>query len=668
MASRLRRRIPVIVSTRGSAAGVGATSWVGSTAPSTPEWLIPVATYDLGTFAPGASIPLTGLYTANGGTPYFTYVSGQTISGTSVTMTVDSADGDITAPTTQTTYTAVIDLAASSTAEQDWITRSTGAGVVWAHDFRYEQEFKQFHVSTAILPQDAARWGGTSYVGGNDPNKTLGLSTGAWVSSAGIGSSGAVQFTIPAGLPTEAEDWSSTGNTSQQTFWKRTSGTWAVTAPAGFTAETGHTTTRSSEFLQAFGKVGSGAWSRPYSAIPAQSGATGNGLPTADPAAPATSGGAATLTRRAWDPSNRTQEATFRGGYYGHSSYQSMFPAEGWDGSDHWLQMRVKFSASRWLPQSNRGDGSGGDDNFPPDIGLYPNADGVRQPPGKLVFFGLTGGTWNQEIVFQSLPKHDYNAGQGEPGFYTSQGGTGMGTDAAGHLQPGGVFTGTLEQALNPASWPVSLWEWSNNDWDTVLLHFIPGRGNAPGEANAVNTTAFTPTLVGSTVTFEVTPATYQPMHRTTNGLVGYEFYVIGGSALYHVTASSFASGRTRVTAVVHSGTAVAPSSGENIQFRLYNGGLWPNLPAPYAEFGLQIWAARRNESTYTKIWDRTDYNYVNYSHTTHPPSFNELILTAYMNNVPAQHAFTQSYTQLIFKKGNGGSNPQTDGIPCPQA
>jgi hypothetical protein len=58
----------------------------------------------------------------------------------------------------------------------------------------------------------------------------------------------------------------------------------------------------------------------------------------------------------------------------------------------------------------------------------------------------------------------------------------------------------------------------------------------------------------------------------------------------------------------------------------------------------------------------------VNYSHTTHPPSFNELILTAYMNNVPAQHAFTQSYTQLIFKKGNGGSNPQTDGIPCPQA
>jgi hypothetical protein len=100
MASRLKRRIPVIVSTRGSAAGVAATSWVGSEALSGPEWLIPVATYDLGTFAPGASIPLTGLYDANDGTPYFTYVSGQTITGTQVTMTVNGA---ITAPTAQTT-------------------------------------------------------------------------------------------------------------------------------------------------------------------------------------------------------------------------------------------------------------------------------------------------------------------------------------------------------------------------------------------------------------------------------------------------------------------------------------------------------------------------------------------------------------------------------------
>jgi hypothetical protein len=114
MASRLKRRIPVIVSTRGAAAGVGATSVVGSTAPNAPEWLIPVTTYNLGTVSPGASIPLTGLYTANGGTPYFSYVSGQTITGTSVTMTVDPADGDITAPTTETTYTAVIDLTADT--------------------------------------------------------------------------------------------------------------------------------------------------------------------------------------------------------------------------------------------------------------------------------------------------------------------------------------------------------------------------------------------------------------------------------------------------------------------------------------------------------------------------------------------------------------------------
>jgi hypothetical protein len=149
MASRLKRRIPVIVSTRGAAAGSGATAGVGSTAPSTPEWLIPVATYNLGTFAPGASIPLTGLYTANGGTPYFTYVSGQTITGTSVTMTVDPADGDITAPTTETTYTAVIDLSAD-TAEASWLTRSGGASVVWAHDFSSANEVNNFRWTPAF--------------------------------------------------------------------------------------------------------------------------------------------------------------------------------------------------------------------------------------------------------------------------------------------------------------------------------------------------------------------------------------------------------------------------------------------------------------------------------------------------------------------------------------
>jgi hypothetical protein len=164
MASRLKRRIPVIVSTRGAAAGSGSTAGVGAEVPVGPEWLIPVATYNLGTFAPGASIPLTGLYTANGGTPYFTYVSGQTITGTSVTMTVDSADGDITAPTTETTYTAIIDLAASVSADADWTLRSTAAGVVWAHDFREANELSYF-----LQGQNLPSSGGTTDAGTTNP-------------------------------------------------------------------------------------------------------------------------------------------------------------------------------------------------------------------------------------------------------------------------------------------------------------------------------------------------------------------------------------------------------------------------------------------------------------------------------------------------------------------
>jgi hypothetical protein len=174
MASRLRRRIPVIVSTRGSAAGVGAASWVGSTAPVGPEWLIPVATYDLGTVSPGASIPLTGLYDANGGDPSFTFVSGQTISGTSVTMVVDADTGAITAPMAGASYLVTVGLQAS-TAADDWTDRSTAAGVVWAHRFN-DQQTDNFC---------------------DEPNGSWG--TASIISSGGIIGDGCLRLATPAG-------------------------------------------------------------------------------------------------------------------------------------------------------------------------------------------------------------------------------------------------------------------------------------------------------------------------------------------------------------------------------------------------------------------------------------------------------------------------------------
>jgi hypothetical protein len=180
MASRLKRRIPVIVSTRAAAAGSGSTAGVGSTAPSSPEWLIPVATYNLGTFAPGASIPLTGLYTANGGTPYFTYVSGQTISGTSVTMMVDSADGDITAPTTETTYTAVIDLSAN-TADSDWAARSAGA--LMATRFDTSGEVMDYRLLDGAVSRIS------------------------WDTTRKVSGTGSLKFTIPAGDVTNSGNW-----------------------------------------------------------------------------------------------------------------------------------------------------------------------------------------------------------------------------------------------------------------------------------------------------------------------------------------------------------------------------------------------------------------------------------------------------------------------------
>jgi hypothetical protein len=492
MASKLKRRIPVIVSTRGSAAGTGSTAGVGSEVPVGPEWLIPVATYNLGTFAPGASIPLTGLYDANDGTPYFTYVSGQTISGTSVTMTVDPVDGDITAPTTETTYTAVIDLSGVTTAEQDWITRSTGTGVIWAHDFRYQREVDQFRQSDTVAPYATTR-------AGNDPD-SIGINTIYWDSTDGIGSSKCLRTTAPSGVtgfPTGTW-WENVSSASSRvhfptgtTYTTLTSTTGRFNFPGGSTysygwsgtgeAPTSTTALFDGERLKYEGRVSAGGWARPFSALIA--GNTGNGLPTPDKA----SGGE---TRRTFDPSVNTAFQAFRAGYYGpadlHSAGGGGSSASDWDGTEFYVQFRVKLSAGRHAKRTP----PTGANSTNADVSTWLR-DGVTYeylPAGKLAFIQPGPVQLDGYVIIQSGAYQRYAYQTAPLRMYSYRGSLPLQdpqvSNGSEKLQNVGSYATTCTVASNTWSAANSCWEWPEDEWVTVLYYMKPGHDNVGQGSN----------------------------------------------------------------------------------------------------------------------------------------------------------------------------------------
>lgn len=80
----------------------------------------------------------------------------------------------------------------SQDAEADWIARSTGPGVVWANDFRNEEEVNQF------------RWSG-GY--GNDPNDVYRTGTCNWQTTDGITGGACLETLRKAGRSDTAEWW-----------------------------------------------------------------------------------------------------------------------------------------------------------------------------------------------------------------------------------------------------------------------------------------------------------------------------------------------------------------------------------------------------------------------------------------------------------------------------
>lgn len=85
-----------------------------------------------------------------------------------------------------------------------------------------------------------------------------------------------------------------------------------------------------------------------------------------------------------------------------------------------------------------------------------------------------------------------------------------------------------------------------------------------------------------------------------------------------------------------------------------------------------QVWAARSGETSYTLIWDVVYPAYYS-ADATLQQGWNAFLCWIYQisdednQGYYNSSAFYQRYDQIIFKKGNGGSDPNTDGIRCPQ-
>jgi hypothetical protein len=179
-------------------------------------------------------------------------------------------------------------------------------------------------------------------------------------------------------------------------------------------------------------------WWRPFSAL----NAGGNGKSVADPAANGT------LTRRTYDPTN-VGEYNWTNGYYGHSSYAS---EDQYDGTDFYLQFRVKIAASRFA---------------------------AGNPEGKLLYLDIAGPSPNggdQEIVLQSAAGNDgvfsmYTKFGAVPPNYLDEP---QGQRVTGSIaQPGGAYASTCKYPSNNSS---TCWAFPKDEWVTMLVHIIPGR------------------------------------------------------------------------------------------------------------------------------------------------------------------------------------------------
>jgi hypothetical protein len=348
---------------------------------SAPVWSgTPAPTFTLGT---ASSVSFASLVSdPDGDALTFTSVGAPLPAGVTINNTTRALDynGGGIAGTTSGVVLAASE-GAPSNANSDWLARSTGAGVVWAHNFDAATEVDNF------------RWQGGI---GNVPVLANSDGNTRWVSSDGFAGGGCLEINIPGG---------------------------------GLSAA---------------------GWIRPFSPLLAG----GNGKAANDPG----DGGA--ITRRTWNPNSTGQAEAWVNGFYANpADFATQGGAAAFDGSEFYIQFRVKVSGNRANPAN---------------------------PPGKLAFIARTRYTPNNEIVIQSLTNPRYsmytNFGSRSNSFLFEPQDGGSGPHSS--LQPGSEF-----------ATPPTYWNWPLDEWVTVQVRVTCGRhspGDSPNMATGFRETGIT--------------------------------------------------------------------------------------------------------------------------------------------------------------------------------
>lgn len=385
-------------------------------------------------------------------------------------------------------------------AEADWLARSTGPGVLWAHDFRSDDEFRNFHRGNA-RPYEKLRTAPAPM-----PYHAMLVPTPFGGSRAIRSAARGTRLTkdTPAARPGDIQVWHIADATEIHPPWdgeyklivKALEYVWVQSVdPERNTVTVRRTGTRAYASGDTLGSGPQGRWIRPTACFPAGV----NGKATPDQGLV---NGAATKARRF------KSHEEFREGYFGHRSYWD--PAAGpavykdwkpaapsreirsdaWEGDEFWLQFRAKVSASR-----------------------------ATQPPGKLLYIQNCTTSGNGQLYLPIGPKSkftevpaDWPHGPHANFLYalTCWGSDSQARYGAAVTLPQGVdFTtsivkwadGRVEKPYmqHPASYPDSHfhghapndpkvigWHIPVEKWVTYLIHVKPGRDSIGSVASAI--------------------------------------------------------------------------------------------------------------------------------------------------------------------------------------
>jgi hypothetical protein len=362
-------------------------------------------------------------------------------------------------------------------AEQDWIARSTGAGVVWAHDFRNPNELTNFlWLNTdprysGVMPRRTAD-GPTGYcleyvALGALTTATFGTSaTTLTIDDATHWPTGDFYFylTDTAGAGGNNMFYCPAGGRSGATL----SGLTYVSSVAGFTPCAA--VRKSWPAGSVAGHHVEQTWNRPFPAFASP----GNGKPADDV-------NNAGVTLRTWSPLATTSSNAIYGyGWYGRAEYQATYstwqPTNGtgganigsprvapWDGDEFYIQFRVKIDRRFW------------DNHLPLDASTT-NVDTTWAH--KLLFIQSQSTVPQQLVPFLSN-NNKYNIPTTRTApfqWYTTQAGRQLTTnlDGTGSYQPGSQWQATATYAASNLA-AGSAWEWFDDEWVTVLIRVKPG-------------------------------------------------------------------------------------------------------------------------------------------------------------------------------------------------